>query len=525
MGFDCLSGDPVKWDHLRTIMQRIKTAATTLGWADQYSSPLDEVHSPYSIPWPISMELYQTFEVDHDNTVTAAYLTEEGESTDPWTPTNYVADAAEAGDLVLVADADGCWCKSMWLVVPGSNGGFTLKETSGSSMGCCQTLKVPNVGDVLDEEQYWVTREVLESNPDERWHEADRCTSGPGGLLYKGDAYHQLQTVQRKVSGNLTLIIRKAHFEQILTEVKQLAQTSGHLRPIFEIGWSATCALYADICTGSELVPPTGATMEQWLFDLTNNMVGGLAGHSYDPALFEDPGCTASYNSCGDAHVLLRPWETPTCSADVCGEGLKLYCNTMLWLYAVADIIDEIICPQYTNLWDASSLVIDAISPGTEYVWTPGESTSAPGVLVVNLGDSSCEPSPSYGYFTAHLFFACSQLQVSGTAYGSASAYKGGCPGDPTDCESLPDYLGRANVQLGGELCVGGYTGLVDLVSNNDSCATGATSVLIDNPDFTPDAPYVQIQTSLDRVFAIIYEGSPTASGSTATFTFHLNPA
>ena len=543
MSISCAPGDDVKWSDLRQIMQRIKNAAATLGYSGEYESPLDKETSPYSEAWTIDIELYQTFNVDGSGTITASYLTESSESTTPWMPSGYIETAATLGDLIFMADADGCWCKTMWNVVEG-DGAFQLEATTGTSLGCCQTIPVPVVGDVLDGSQVWIPPRLKNMTmTDSDWHETAKCSGNGSGIFYLGNSStKKLVTAQRYLTGHLTLIIRKKHFEEILTEVKTLSGLVGEYRSAAFLGIPWQCTTVTDPCTQT-LIPPTGATLEQWLYDLTTDMyysspgvtLGGsseIVDKTFDDALFNDPGCATTSEDCTAEIILPRPWTTPTCAGDTCEDSNKVYCNTVKWMWELANVLDYVLCPKVENDWDNFVLTCTLTSSNVNYTWTPGSSSGSSAKLKVTIDSfDNCGSDISYNTFSGSLGVSCGRYKVTATADGTGSTYK--CDCEVENCErDCPDpetgiRYGNAGANLFAYTCSGSGDCLIYKYTGPGTCDAGGNGEFMDidpNPISGITLTQADIQGGTDFLSFDVWDYSQYGSGTEITYTISITP-
>lgn len=320
----CAEGDPVKWSHLRDVCGTIMAAASVLGV--DVEDPRSQPESPFAATGPYDVTLAQNFDVDEAAVVTAAYLTSGLGSYVPWDPPEtWMHTLGEATDLIFVSEADACWCKHMWRVMPNGDG-YTLEDTGSSGVfGCCPSIPVPVRGDTLDYSQNfipagWVDRYAKGSFTtvdDARTIDVPKCVLMQNGVQFKEekiDDVLRLSAAQREVKGHLTWIIRPAHFQTLYDLIKAVVADA--------------CGVKADTVkkydTEEYLCEMAVPTMRDIIFSLE----GEFGGYS-DPGCLEVEGCDN----------IKLPWEESTCGAETCEDSgaQKVYCNTLEFLDALAN--------------------------------------------------------------------------------------------------------------------------------------------------------------------------------------------
>ena len=313
----------MKWAHLREVCDTIMTAAAALGV--DVDDPRDQPDSPFSTTGPVAITLAQNFDVDAEGIVTAAYLTAGLGSYAPWVPPEmWMRTLGEATDLIFVSDVDACWCKHMWRVIPNGDG-YTLEDTgSAAEFGCCPSMAVPERGDPLGYDQQfipagWVARYRAGGVSTTREHTVDvpKCRLMSTGVQFKIaeiDDIVRLTAAQREMKGQLTWVIRPAHFQVLYDLIKSVVE--------------GACGVKADVVkkhdTEEYLCEMAVPSMRDVIFSLE----GEFGGYS-DPGCLEVEGCDN----------IKLPWEESTCGGATCEESAaqRVYCNTLEFLDALAN--------------------------------------------------------------------------------------------------------------------------------------------------------------------------------------------
>jgi hypothetical protein len=160
------AGGQVLWSDLKAIGDAVDALATTLAIPSTDYLPLKNINDT---PFPLSATVAASFGYRFFMTgspgsmaITDHYIVTAlgpGGSTYQM-PNATLAQLASDGYLYFVNTADGCWCKTIFLVnqqgTTTPNGEKWRLEAVGGDMGCCQTLDVPDVGDLLDSDQHFI---------------------------------------------------------------------------------------------------------------------------------------------------------------------------------------------------------------------------------------------------------------------------------------------------------------------------------------------------------------------------------
>jgi hypothetical protein len=239
---------------------------------------------------------------------------------------------ASNGDLYFVNDPDGCWCKTIFKVVPDGNN-YQFVRVDDVSIGCCQTLDVPSDGSLLDSTQNFIpagiaagfNRGVYDlANQGQVYRDGMRCVNDGGNGTHftfsqgSDPTHYDLIEAGRDMSGNLTWPIRSKWFDSIWSQIQDIITGS--------CGAFDQC-VYAD-GDSDYLNEGCAVTIADLVYTL--NKEGTLGSN---------PGCFA------DATTL--PWYSTTCGGSSCGDtGSPLvYQETMDQLWSIINSLESKLQP------------------------------------------------------------------------------------------------------------------------------------------------------------------------------------
>lgn len=330
----CSEGDTVVWAAMRSIMDAVMQADTVLetGVYDPRSDP----SSVWSRTSGVQATLALTFELQPDAQVVQSFLSPALGDFSAWDFTHaFMAPLEAAGELVFLAEADACWCSSMWRVVP-SGAGHTLEALPPNLCGCCQSLQVPTAGDKLDYTQYWIPAGQLS-----QWvrapgtsgrgavhiSELDKCRAMSGGVNIRRDAA-VLQAAQREIRGYFTWLISSSRMDDIYNTMESICAASCGAKP--SKVWKAQVESH-QLCDMAQV------SLRDVIYTMRLNSADG----------FTLPGCVTT-SGCS----VSKPWMQLTCGAQPCADSglLPVYCNTLKNLEQMAEALPDLLQPAgYVN--------------------------------------------------------------------------------------------------------------------------------------------------------------------------------
>lgn len=304
----CAPDQPITWDAIHGLATRVDALTRRLGYPGA-TYLMDRTDMPFSLPSTQDFSGAIRFAVLFGtDTVQTQHLTSGVTSLDKYELSPVLQGLADAGDLFLKVEADGCICSTLFKVESDAS----LSEVLGTGLGCCQRLYVPQPGDRLDRGQHIVpaghverytrhnTASWLGTDP---WYIHQACEKGApscgfhfswdkeGGGGVGADQYTLLDVTREISSAKFVWPMRAKYMDALWNKILEATNC-------FNNG-------------GTTANPPCDCAM-------------GLC-HLMEGFWTYFPGCMEEFCDSGK-----RPWETPTCGGSMCdGKGPKVYCTTL----------------------------------------------------------------------------------------------------------------------------------------------------------------------------------------------------
>lgn len=331
------AGGQILWSDTQTLAVAVDSLAVTMS-TPGYTTLVDDDTTPFALTTLPTVEFVVEFQLqeatgdtDYVPTVDRQVLKEDIQySGGELTLDEPLATLASTGELYFLHEADDCWCKTLFKVAENGDSGYRLVEVMEPEWKCsCQTLKVPAIGDLLDENQHiipsayaldWSIRDN-EGHASNWWDVGNKCEGGPEDCHYEftpledPDDNAALVTAQRKMSGQWLWAIRKKWYDALYDKLDYILQCENN------------CGAEADSVYKvgeTETYIPEGCDVT--LCDILWTMKQGGAT--------EGPGCLV--DECK------RPWNELACEGENCtgfGSSPKFYALT---LNQLQDLIDNI---------------------------------------------------------------------------------------------------------------------------------------------------------------------------------------
>jgi len=344
----CNPNEEMSWPPVKVIIDGIDDLGASLNTPD-YVELREDQRRPFKFDdVQRGITFYQAFDLAGlgDGTITKRYLSDDPYGDNPWEPSDIVLkNMAEDEDLFFVANPDGCICKTIFMVKK-EGGNYTLSEIS--EMGCCQSLFVPEVGDIVPDGQNIVPTRPLASyirrgNPIEGQQRYDGgiCKKNSHGVGYKfltSAKEAPLKTVARKFTGYLTWMARADYMATMWEKLDFILNCCRNGGSDSDTWWA-------------EYLDPPGRRETECSPSLCEILKTLL----HDGDISSSPGCLVEAGEC------VEPWEEPTCGGENCGgEGPKFYCETLNQMDEVIKKIESSVRP-----YEASGLVGCCCTPGS----------------------------------------------------------------------------------------------------------------------------------------------------------------
>jgi hypothetical protein len=299
-------GGQVLWSDLYAIGKALDDLADTLSIPSfDYSKLADNNDTPFPLPSTVAATFGYRFFLDGspaDMSITDEYIvpTLGIDGTPYQMPNDTLVELAVDGYLYFMNTAEGCWCNTMFQVnqaggtSPGSEK-WTLTPVS-TPMGCCQTLPVADIGDLLDAAQFFIPaaniiayKSLLHSGPNPDWLRGPRCTGDGNNVDYKmvkngtTPSLYNVKAATRQMAGYFTWPVKEDWLNWIV----------GNINSILDSCCGAVANKIKDPATGNFVMENCMPTFD---------MVRYTLGLNY-PEFPSQPGCVTDpagwFNGCG----------------------------------------------------------------------------------------------------------------------------------------------------------------------------------------------------------------------------------
>lgn len=331
----CLPGDQITWAEFYALGVKVDAAAVTLG-SPEYSPLSAETDNPWSISEPVAATFWQRFTVDASAAtplVSARFMA--GASGSSYSLPSPVLEAmAEAGDLYFLADADGCFCKTRYKVIK-EGSVFTL-DTSDAIESCCQTLAVPDIGDLLGYGQNiipaaWATQYANITLPADTasvfYLAVNKCVTVVGGVEFQfaqqiGDPTSFFLTyAARQMTGVFTWKIKREWMDILHDKIAYIIDCAANS--------GAKPDLIKSCDTGEYIEEGCPVTFPDFQYSLGDLWMAP-----------DDPGCLTQ------CALECLPWNSDCCTEEQCETlGNKVYCETVHQLDTLIDKLTVVLKP------------------------------------------------------------------------------------------------------------------------------------------------------------------------------------
>jgi hypothetical protein len=333
----CAPNTEIRWSDVYAIAQRIDALAVTLS-TPSYEKLVDVTDMPFKFPDLVDFSGAIRFAVGPGNTtVTDQHLSDGVMLTAPHVLDSVLDEMGKNEDLFLVVEEDDCWCKTIFEI--DTNPGVPrVKEVS--ELGCCQSMFVPQPGDLLNYGQHiipagYAGQYAVNGNPEEGalWQVRAACVSETVDSGYKFQTVEKespLTDCTREIEeAKFTWPMRKTYMDKMIEKLKFILECAnsggakedeiktGNPDPEFEYVWEGCevtiCALVKD-------------RVERGVMDYSTAGCVSQGCNSLSPP--EEP---TAY-----------PWNSPTCGGQNCeSNGPKFYCRTLEDLEAILTIAES----------------------------------------------------------------------------------------------------------------------------------------------------------------------------------------
>jgi len=327
----CSPGNEIKWADIYAISSRIDALAAAKATPD-YARLGDVPNMPFKFSSTQPFNGSIVFSLQAGTTsVLSQYL-----GTGIGTTAQYNADPvlqaiAGDGDLYLVLENDDCWCKTIFKV--NLVGSKLVLDKADEPMCGCQTLRVPNVFDLLDYGQNIIQAGFMKlyaengnQNDGSMWTEVAACTKG-GRATFRfedpdGGAY--LTHATRAIEGYFTWPIRKKYMDEMVTKFKHIlacANSGGAERDKIRVYDPSNPSDVTYLQEGCEVT----------LCGLVADGKARGAISEFHPGCIWEGCCTPSECDTSPTNMPQLPWEVQTCGANMCdSKGIRVYCKTLI---------------------------------------------------------------------------------------------------------------------------------------------------------------------------------------------------
>ncbi len=325
MSVSCSPGDKITWKLVKQLADEIDQLAATKG-TPGYAPLRSIADMPFDQPEVKKFKGAVLFYVSNPGAqVTSQYLSNGLQSTVVASLPPSLKKMGEIDELFLVHEEDGCICTTIF-AVDTTTGKPVLKEAN-ASLGCCQTLFVPQVGDALDASQNLIPGAKAQhfstngAPNDQVWEIRGACRNEDALAAFKFDIAGRdeapMLLATRELEGYFTWPIKRRYMDAMIDKLKYIlscANSSGAERDKVRKETDDPISGHAFVPEGCELTICALAT---------DRKLRGLISAS-------NPGCV--YEDCErvDSIEPTYPWDSPTCGGANCGTGgPKFYCQTL----------------------------------------------------------------------------------------------------------------------------------------------------------------------------------------------------
>lgn len=350
----------VTWDGVRDVAKQIDELAETLNLTqrlrnDNIKPLLEDDELPFMLEKPVAKSFVYHFNLEPKTS--PSKVTEHGiknapyEDTATFTLEPPMDKLAEDGNLFFVHVKDPCWCKTIFRVTKeadapecqlqevGKFSGNPEHPNKDPDIGCCQTLKIPDVGELLGYDQHIIpagliahySRGMLGSPG---WKPFPKCVSmGYGvGLRFTiadsdtGNTF--INGAERQMTGVFVWPIRRKWMDLLVARIVKILSFSVHKGGLFTVvGGYAPDFTYRVEGIGWGC----GVTLNDVIYTLRKKTT----------QLETKPGCisksTGAYLTTGESFRFCYPWKENCCEEVKCGTNFRTYEQTLKELKKVID--------------------------------------------------------------------------------------------------------------------------------------------------------------------------------------------
>ena len=321
-------GDQITWGDFYSVAVNIDAMAATMN-VSGYSKLLENNDTPFPLDAVVPLSFSYRFDVvegDGFPEITSHWMKASGGGGVPMPEP--LASLAAAGHLYFRNDPDDCWCSTLFRVVPIGSLYKLVEIDDTTDAGCCQTLSVPDVGDLLDRTQKFIPSGYsafynpgidVDSSESKLTDNVPRCVKDTEeGALFEftkteGNHY-DITGCERDMSGILTWPILSDWMTALTDAITTIIDGS--------------CGAYEESIwvdgeTDTYIEPGCFPDFEDLQWTLQQN----------DESVMDDAGCM------GDSGSL--PWEETTCGGGYCDNGnLLVYKATLDQLNTIVSDLD-----------------------------------------------------------------------------------------------------------------------------------------------------------------------------------------
>jgi len=333
---------PVTWSVFHSLGQAVDALAVTLN-TPNYTPMADFMDMPFNFQDPPAFTGAVYFGLAEESLeVTNQRLVADHLIPSTWVALERFRNLIDAGDLFLMVEAEGCWCNTLFQVLRDGDQSFLRAVGDANSVGCCQTLYVPEAGGFLDYGQhvipaawaeYYRNNPVFSDNSAGRVLEEDRCVTGLDGIGFffreppTGGNLMELYAATRKLEGKFVWPIRARFMQKLWSQIKYIMYCENHGGVIEE----SVIDHIVNEGGPSESIVWTETGCSPWIPDFIKTL-------RRETKLAYAPGCLVdglvTWNEpVGDQKL---PWNEITCAGLECeGNGPRIYCETISQLEVV----------------------------------------------------------------------------------------------------------------------------------------------------------------------------------------------